>query len=135
MKKKRYAGSDWVKRQSFLKNPMSPLGENVADALGLVFRGIYHLSETSLRKVNWSHPSHIRVVIGDELANVDYQILTEMVVVCNYLKLRFAIRGIAPGYVKVIFHQRQSRNKEDFFNYIPPLDQQIQEIREFHGIE
>jgi len=41
-----YAGASWIK--SSLKKEMSPLGEAVANLLGRVSRGIYHLKTSSL---------------------------------------------------------------------------------------
>jgi len=41
-----YAGANWIKQS--LKKEMSPLGVNVADLLGDVFAGIYHLDQSAL---------------------------------------------------------------------------------------
>ncbi len=49
-----YAGSDWIKK-SLKITKMSPIGEAVADLLGEVYQGIYHLETRSLRKVDWEH--------------------------------------------------------------------------------
>ena len=47
----RYAGAAWIR--SALGRELSPLGAAVADLLGDVFAGIYHLDNADLRKVDW----------------------------------------------------------------------------------
>ena len=44
----KYSGADWIKGS--LKREMSPFGELVADILGVVFLGIYHVDVKALER-------------------------------------------------------------------------------------
>ncbi len=101
-----YAGSDWLPGGIGVQE-ISPLGKEVADLLGDVFLGIYHLNYTSLRKVNWANPCHIEFVLDHELATTDFDELTRLVVLCHDRALRCAIEGAAPRHLRLIFHKRQ----------------------------
>ena len=91
-----YAGSDWVK-SAFAPETISPLGEAVADFLGDVFEGIYHLNSKALQKVDWSNDTWIDFVFRGSLATIDNDHLTRIVVLAHQRMLRVEIEGVGPG--------------------------------------
>lgn len=104
----KYAGADWIR--AALENQygrpvaLSPLGEQVADILGHMYRGIYHIERAALHeRVDWTDRHCIRVVIGRELSNVDGAELTDLVMGCADLGIRLAIHAAARGYLELVF--------------------------------
>lgn len=102
----KYAGSDWIK--SNFKVELSSLGEAVADLLGDLFYGIYHLDSTALKKVDWANDHHIIFILGwKSLATTDFDELTRLVILCHDRCIRCEISPRAFHYLELIFHQRQ----------------------------
>ncbi len=99
-----YAGADWVERTFKVK--CSDLGRKVADLLGEVFKGIYHLDDRSLRKVLWNDIWNIRVVVSNSLSTYDSSELTHLVILCHDLCVRLEIAGRAPGFLELSFGHR-----------------------------
>lgn len=78
----KFAGADWVR--SMFKVPLSPLGEAVADILGQVYGGIYHVPMDYLKDIQWDHPHYIEVPIPQSgLATFDGMHLTSLVTLCH----------------------------------------------------
>lgn len=102
-----YAGASWI--EASFKNEMSLLGKAVANLLGRVFQGIYHLDTRSLKRVNWADTYCIEYVFRGDLATVDFGHLTALVIFAHDEMIRVSIRGCGPGYLKMQFHQRASR--------------------------
>ena len=102
-----FMGANWIKNS--LKKEMSPLGESVADLLGDVFLGIYHLDFKALNRVCWEDDYVVIFVYRGDLATVDFNQLTRLVVLAHDRMLRISIEGVGPGYMKLIFHQRHKR--------------------------
>ena len=102
-----YSGAEWIKNN--LKTEMSPLGETVANLLGHVFLGIYHLHTGALRNVDWSNNHHIQFIYRGELATFDFNSLTALVVFAHDEMMRVSIEGCGPDYMRLMFHQRKSR--------------------------
>lgn len=124
-----YAGANWIEKS--LKKATSPLGRNVADLLGDVFQGIYHLSSTSLDKVKWDDPYCIEFTYYGELATFDFSHLTVLVVLAHDRMIRVCIRGIGPGYMRLMFHQRETRTGRMSERY-PTIEDHVKIIREHY---
>lgn len=123
----RFAGADWI-RSAFKPEPvMSPLGIAVADLLGDVFAGIYHLNPTSLRRVDWTNPSHIACNIDRTLSTFDFAELTYLVVLCHDRCIRFSLAGNGPRHMEMLFHQRQREGSVSRRH--PTMEDAIQSIR------
>ena len=106
----KFAGADWlIANRIAQEETISELGRKVADLLGDLNRGIYHLNPKSLRKVDWTNPDWIGVTVVDGLATWDYNDLTHLVVLCHDRMLRCQIDGLGPGYLRLCFHRRESR--------------------------
>ena len=112
---------------------ISPLGESVADLLGLVWRGIYHLSWPVLRRTDWADNRLIAVRIADELATWDFNELTQLVVVSHDMQLRMSITPHGPRCLMLRFWQRQGQYdfdaREGYATHIPSLDDHVEAIR------
>lgn len=126
-----YAGANWIKT---LKKEMSPLGEAVANLLGRVFLGIYHLPHPALERVDWSNPYYIEFIYDGDLATVDFNRLTMLVVFAHDEMIRVSIQGCGPRYMKMQFHQRASRTGSMSERY-PTIENHIEQIRRIEKAE
>lgn len=126
----KYSGADWIEKS--LKREMSPLGREVADVLGQVWKGIYHL-EKEVPKVNWNHPTWIEINIYGCLSTFDFSNLTELVVLCHDRVLRLEIRPCNMQYLKLVFHQRKNRDGS-ICERMPTMEDHMQSIRENIGM-
>jgi len=107
---------------------MSPLGEVVANLLGRVVRGIYHLKTSSLKKVDWANPHWIEFVWYGDMATVDFNNLTMLVVLAHDETIRVNLQGCGPGYMKMLFHQRKTRTGS-ISERCPTIEDHIAQIR------
>ncbi len=126
----KYAGADWVHRSLGIEN-MSGLGEKVADLLGDVFYGIYHLEVKDLKKVNWSNPHHISFKMRyRELATVDSDALTVLTVLSHDRMVRVSIKPYSRNAMEIMFHARESRQFTDpLWMRMPTMEDHVEMIR------
>ncbi len=123
----KYEGADWVRHMlpeinvEFAKKakrrgevgpaldaPMSPLGVRVADILGQVNRGIYHIRDAA-RNTDWTNRDYIRVPgYWQDLSTVDGNALLILVVLCHDSQIRLTIKPHAFKTVTLFFSQRQT---------------------------
>jgi hypothetical protein len=105
-----YEGSGWIAAQLKYWKPnqhMSDLGIRVADLMGELFYGIYHLDPESLSKVDWANNHHIEFLLSwKDLATTDYEELTRLVFLAHHLSLRVSIEGARNKIIRLIFHPR-----------------------------
>lgn len=105
--KTKYAGAGWLKRNlAYVKPDMvvSELGEKVADILGQVFSGIYHIEDRSLFKVDWSRNHSIQITLMDNgFATYDAGCLTHLVLLAHLCNIRVAVTAATHGYLKLTF--------------------------------
>lgn len=127
-----YAGASWVEKS--LKRKLSPLGIAVANLLGRVNKGIYHLSTVSLNKVEWESLYYMEYIIYGELSTVDFNLLTALVVYAHDEMVRVTIRGCGPGYMKMQFFQRNSRTGTMSERY-PTIEDHITMLRSVESAE
>lgn len=125
-----FMGADWVVNNCHCE--MSDLGHQVADLLGDIHEGIYHLNYTSLKKTDWSDKNMIDVTLDITLATVDSNLLTRLVVLCHDRMLRLSIEGRAFRYLLLRFSQRTTREEGEFWKRCPTLENHIQSIREYY---
>jgi hypothetical protein len=103
----RHAGADWLQsnldsahrlskegrgQRNFPQLTVSPLGRCVADILGLVFGGLYHLPNNVTENKGWAHPSCIVLPLERELATIDFSHLWPIVALCQRCGIRVAIK-------------------------------------------
>lgn len=108
--KTKHAGADWIEDarpywKSQRTDPMSEFGKKVADLLGQVYGGIYHLDSKALSKVDWSDPDRIELVFHDGrgLATYDSSDLTNMVLLCHMMDVRLDIEAATCHYLRLVF--------------------------------
>ena len=126
----KYAGADWIKSVIQRKGQtISPLGEEVADLLGQLFRGIYH-EGTQASKVDWAHPRHIQIVINHfSFCTYDADLLTRLVVLCHDTRLRCELKAAAPGWLRLVFYKRTQRDGSIFERH-PTIEEAIKIARD-----
>jgi len=129
----KYAGADWIEES--LKKPLSPLGVAVADLLGQVWAGIYHLPHTLLARVDWAESWYISVTVpGSELATYDADLLTRLVVLCHDRCLRMEIEPCNPRYLRLNFSPRvRSATDPRMHRRCPTMEQAVASVRERFG--
>lgn len=128
--KSRFAGADWVKAHPG-KPDVSPLGELVADLLGDMYAGIYHI-ERSLRKVDWSEQDCLSVTLPGGMATVDHDLLTRLVYLAHERALRVELEGVGPGYLRLTFWQRERGRRT--VTECPSLREHIEDLDKVYGI-
>ena len=127
-----YAGAENV--QSWFKGEMSPLGIAVANLLGEMVKGIYHLD---VNKVDWAEQRRIVVNIdkyGTRLSTWDWDELTRLVFLCHDRALRVEIEPCNFRIIRLIFSQRTSRIG-DFCTRHPTVEMALENHRERYPIE
>ncbi len=127
----KFSGADWIEHS--LKRELSPLGREVADVLGQVWRGIYHLERT-VRKVDWANKSWIDVNINGSISTYDFAQLTELVILCHDRLLRLEIMPCNFRYLRLQFHKREGR-EGNIYDQMPTIENHLQVIRERIGLE
>ncbi|MFP4345627.1 MAG: hypothetical protein ACLFU8_13110 [Anaerolineales bacterium] len=123
--KTEYAGADWV-REAFRIEP-SELGAIVADLVGDVFFGIYHV-QALLDKTDWTNPRWIEVQIDCDLSTVDNDLLTRLVVLAHDRMVRVSISGGWRSRLRLEFHKRDRREGAIWERY-PTLEDHSAAIR------
>lgn len=122
--KSRHAGADWI-RSAFEGVALSPLGENVANLLGDVFCGIYHLDTKQLGKTKWGDNHSITVRLHyQSLSTFDDEYLTRLVVFAHDRMLRVSIGAVAPKLLELMFHQRHTRTG-GVWERMPTMEQHL----------
>ena len=108
MRSNMYSGSDWLKKDLKV-DEMSEIGEAVGNLLGELYQGIYHIPKKALKRVDWSDPHFIRVILYGELATFDGCRLTHLVLMCHDRMIRCSVSGKGPNYLELYFHPRKAR--------------------------
>lgn len=136
-----WSGADWLehnlaaakrlRRKIATKGEVSPLGRIVADVLGLVYRGLYHLDDRALMRVDWSDDYIIQIAVPKDLAIWDFDELTQLVVVCHDLCLRLSVSPHGPRSLKLTFHQRDGR-EGPFTHRLPTMEDHVEMIRSLY---
>ncbi len=127
---RKYAGAGWIKKHPYGQN-ISLLGEQVADLLGDVWAGIYHLDNRLLAKTDWSDSYFIKVQISDGIATFDGPLLTWLAVLAHDRLLRLQISAVCNGRLALEFHQRKGRTG-GLSARLPTIEEHIASIRKFH---
>jgi hypothetical protein len=131
-RKHKYAGADWLIENGYVEERrISPLGRAVADLLGDVFLGLYHLPSKQLEKVAWHSTNYMFIQIEGELATFDGDELTRLVFLGHDRMVRIAIGGVGPRYMRVAFSLRTIR-EGSVFERMPPRCASTTERRSCH---
>lgn len=127
----KYAGADWLESTLRHERPelaISPFGRVVADLLGELFAGIYHMDVQALRRADWTHEDFIVVnVVHQSMATFDDDKLTRLVFLAHHLAIRVSIKAVTINYLQVIFHQRKRTG--DLYSKHPTLNDAVQSFQ------
>lgn len=126
-------GSDWIK--AAYKCEMSEFGIRVADLLGKVFQGIYHLAGPALKRVDWSDNYRVELHLvesyASDLATYDFDLLTRLVVASHDQCIRISIAPHTFRCVKLLFHSRKRADGQlNISQRMPTLEDHAADIRE-----
>jgi hypothetical protein len=105
----KHSGAEWIEEaRKYWKGqdaPISDLGRDVADILGQVYGGIYHVRSGALSKVDWSDDKYMVLTISDGpgLATHDGCELADLVLLCFMMNVRLDIMGASSHYIRLKF--------------------------------
>lgn len=118
-------GSGWIRAS--LKIEISEFGEKVADLLGELFHGIYHISKEIKHKrhkrVEWDREDWIEVVFYKSFSTYDFDELTRFVILCHKYGIRGEIEAAANKYLRLCFY-----NSGAFVKEHPGLDVLLEKV-------
>lgn len=129
----KYSGGEWLK-ECICPDP-SPLGYQVANFLGVLVLGIYHIPEKTLRKVDWKNKLWIMIPWGEELATYDYDLLTRLVVLAHDSMIRVSISPRSNTTLELTFHPRAQRMDCPKFQRHPTIEKAIEDIGKLYTVE
>lgn len=116
-------------RKYVCENP-SPLGLEVAELIDRLVAGFHHIESDLRGKVDWSNTHHIVVPWPRHfnLATVDSDLLTRLVVLSHDMMLRVEVRPRAHRWQEFIFHKRLTRTGS-LMERMPAIEEHIALIR------
>ena len=115
----KYAGADWIANTYGHK---SSLGVKVANVLGQVYQGIYHLyngSGLDQSKVYWNGIFAVTATVNSPLSTFDFSDLTLLVLCCQKAELSVGVYGSFKGYTRLIF--TPNPGSTDLRDYFAPV--------------
>jgi hypothetical protein len=135
-----YAGAGWLQQQlpywdkqrkgkAAKQGPTVPsaLGLTVADILGHVFGGLYHLDTSDLMAAEWDRDGSVAVRLSvRELATIDSAELTMLVVLCSACGVRLAVQSHAFRSLRLLFSTNvdgQGRPLTMYWGVLRPIEQ------------
>lgn len=122
-----YAGADWL--ENSLGKTCSPFGRKVANILGAVWLGLYHINHGILERTEWNQ-EYIEINISENLSTYDGDYLTALVVLCHDAAIRLEINACNMRYVKLRFHPRTHDMTHYMSRRHPTLEQAAAQIRQ-----
>lgn len=133
-----HEGADWVRRNAKIAKAssgkgMSGLGVLVANILGYVWRGIYHLDVSALSRVDWSNKQAIVYVHCGSISTYDSKELTELVILAHDNMLRLEIEAATHGYLRLTFSPRPMREGGACWDNCPTLESMAASTRKVTG--
>lgn len=120
-----YQGANWIKA-ALKPEEMSELGCKVADMLGDLFQGIYHLDDDKLKAVDWASNHHIEFALGwTALSTYDNSLLTHLVLMAHQRAIRVQISPRSNKYLSMVFHSRKSGMEHEWHERHPTIEEAI----------
>lgn len=97
--------AEWIRNMEW---PIGEFGARVADLLGELYVGIYHIPTQYLKKVDWENPHFIEIVVDDsQYSTFDFGYLTDLVLLCHRECIRGEVSAARQGLLRLRFHSRQ----------------------------
>lgn len=108
---------------------MSDLGRKVADILGQVYAGIYHIDRDILR-ADLSGDRYIVLTMDAfrDYSTFDGSTLTDLVVLCHDAAIRLSIDPAGPRYFRLSFHQR--KREGDISQRMPTIEDAVKRVHD-----
>lgn len=104
--KSEYAGADWLEPQLIRRGMvLSELGRDVADLLGYLYQGLYHVSGI-VDKCEWDNKFYISLTHYNDLSTYDFNHLTTLVFLAHRMAIRVEIQPCNFKYLRILFHRR-----------------------------
>ncbi len=102
------------------RQELSPLGTKVADILGIVYHGLYHLPSKHLAKVEWDNDHFIQLNVQGTLATVDSNHLTWLVVFAHAASIRLDISAVMLPWSEDSVEESEfvARVRKDFKEFV-----------------
>lgn len=122
----KFAGANWI--QDSQKKALSDFGVQVADLIGQLTSGIYHVAD-EVRKVDFESDYYIEWRTRWPLATTDSDGLTQLVVLAHDRCIRVEIAACSQWTVKVLFTPRV-RGDQHWSRTHPDIEPHVQAIRE-----
>jgi hypothetical protein len=98
---------DWLK-QDRPNLEISPLGEKVANILGLLYRGLYNCD--AHHRIKWGETRCIEINVDDNyFSTYDFDYLTRLVFLAHEFCVRVSVCQSGRGMIKIQFHERKNR--------------------------
>lgn len=119
-------GAEWMKSNGI---EMSPFGEEVANLLGILYTGIYHIDYTRLTKAKLTEATYAEITVSDGsgmFSTFDDNLLTKLVLLAHSENIRVGIQAATHGYLKLVF-TKVTRNGF-FADRHPTLKESIKKI-------
>jgi hypothetical protein len=141
-----YAGAAWLRKNlSYEKKPrtLSRFGEAVADLLGFVWAGLYHMPHETITRADWSNERSIEIRIGDTLATWDFNELTRLVILSHDMGIRVQVGSCSNRTMSVFFSARDGRYAIDvgergegmsIATHMPTLEEHVAAVRQGYTV-
>lgn len=117
-KSAKYAGADWLRESK--KINLSDFGSTVADIVGQVEQGIYHIGDClNYKGTDWTSDRSIQLPIWGDLATFDFNRLTSLALCCAAAKVQVSISGFSRSDMRLTFTNETSAvfsRPESFIN-------------------
>jgi hypothetical protein len=118
--------TEWLAQQGKV---CSVFGSQVAEIVGTVYKGLYHIPETATHKrTEWDSEHWIEITVRDTLSTFDDSNLTQLVILCHDAAIRLEIKASSTNYLKLCFSPRQHHAKSSWIKH-PTMEDAIKKIR------
>lgn len=126
--------AEWLEQSHKIK--LSNFGVKVANIIGIVWQGIYHLQTSNYinKRTDWNNEKYIELIVTNGLSTWDRNDLTELVVLCHDARIRLEIQPCSPRHLKLTFHQRvpiEEASDMPICRGHPTIEEQIKRIRQY----
>lgn len=108
---------------------VSSFGSEVAEIIGVIYKGIYHIPTTVQHKrTEWHSESWIEITVPCGLSTYDGSELTNLIVLCHDAAIRLEIRAASKGYLRLCFSPRDA-NSQSIFSGHPSIENAVTSAR------
>lgn len=84
----------------------SEVGRKAFRVLDSVYRGIYHLPYSLVRRIDFTDAICVEVCVPGSMSTYDFDELTRLVIAAHEERVRVTIGPASPKYIRLMFHNR-----------------------------